>query len=262
MDGKPPAPSEIERQQSRAGHIMSDTEIAEMKDLLHRAGVNEAKTRDLDQFETLVTDIALRLINDDDEMDPATAGMDILDAVNERIMTESVRRKAGTWYDPMERVREILEELGLPEDLFADVQARMNSQADEFLRDRDGETDSEYDDEMLSFGDIAMELMSIRDGLKQGGDKRLDDLIQKLQTLDESIGDLRFRTWTGEAAELRKRAGLSEACQCQVMDDVGVPNGVLQQVIPEIRGIAINYVTDAGAKQRLQEIAEQLSTLK
>ncbi len=45
MDGRPPEPSEIEQAQARAGHVMSETDIAEMKDILHRSGI-QAESRD------------------------------------------------------------------------------------------------------------------------------------------------------------------------------------------------------------------------
>jgi len=245
-------------------------EESELRDILHRSGVQtEAKQihRSLDKFESLITDIALRLIDDEGEMDPATAGMDILDAINANLMTESIRRSAGTWYDPKKRALEILED-GLPEDMFADIASRLDG-GDEYLRDR-GECDEEDEDEgewkETSIGDIVDELAS---ALAIDGDGliRLHNVIQQLQQVEESAGhsiSFRLREWSEDEADMRKRAGLMETCACQMMDDQGSPNygGVLQQVIPELRGIAINYVTDPNAKQRLQEIAKELSSLQ
>lgn len=248
-------------------------EESELQDILHRSGVQtEAKQthRSLDKFESLITDIALRLIDDEGEMDPATAGMDILDAINANLMTESVRRSAGTWYDPMQRALDILED-ELPEDMFADIASRLSG-GDEYLRDRGDCGDEELEDEdeweETSVGDIASELGRIRDGLKLGRQEaeKFDELIQQLHSLEESSGhsiSFRLREWSEDEADMRKRAGLMETCACQMMDDQGSPNGsVLQQVIPELRGIAINYVTDPNAKQRLQEIAKELSSLQ
>lgn len=76
---------------------------------------------------------------------------------------------------------------------------------------------------------------------------------------------MRFTEWTGDEAEMRKRAGLTEQCQCELMDDHGMDSSsanTLAQVIPELRGIALHYVQDKASQQRLQEIAEQLSALK
>jgi len=97
-----------------------------------------------------------------------------------------------------------------------------------------------------------------------------------MQHMEESVGhpiELRFKTWTGEEYEIRKRAGLTEACDCEIMDDEGEESRDLQSllatqrhvlgaVIPEIRSIAIHYVQDKASKQRLREIADQLGSLQ
>jgi hypothetical protein len=248
-------------------------EESDIQDILHRSGIqSEAKknTRTLDSFENLITDIALRLIDEDGEMDAATAGMDILDAINDRVMTESVRRKAGTWYDPIARALEILED-ELPEDMFAAVKDRMQTGADEYIMDREDGMEDEYecDIEDTSIGDMATDLMSAGFALDRDGLKRLSAVVQQLQQMEESIGrpiEMRFTKWSGDELEMRNRAGLTEQCACELMDDHGANNfsmnDTLRQVIPELKGIAMHYVQDKASQQRLNEIADQLKALK
>lgn len=294
MDGKPPEPSDIERAQARAGHVMSEIDIAEMKDILHRSGI-QAESRNLDKFETLVTDIALRLVDEEDEMDPATAGMDILDAVNDRMMTESTRRAAGIWYDPMKRALEILES-NLPEDVFADMKARMASQADDYLKQRDsklqkattqrgvGDPETDEEEEVTSLGAMARELENIRQTamgnsyqLDQKSTQRLAQIINALQDMEKTAGQgigMRFKRWTGMEAEIRQRAGLTEECECQLMDAEGqeaddslytllnTQRHVLGEIIPQIRSIAAHSASDQDSKKTLIQIADQLASLQ
>lgn len=248
-------------------------EESDIQDILHRSGIqSEAKknTRTLDSFESLITDIALRLIDEDGEMDAATAGMDILDAINDRVMTESVRRKAGTWYDPIARALEILED-ELPEDMFAAVKDRMQTGADEYIMDREEGMEDEYecDTEDTSIGDMATDLMSAGFALDRDGLRRLSAVVQQLQQMEESVGrpiEMRFTKWSGAELEVRNRAGLTEQCACELMDDHGANNfsmnDTLRQVIPELKGIAMHYVQDKASQQRLNEIADQLKALK
>lgn len=245
-------------------------EESDIRDILHRSGVQEAKrdTRDLDKFENLITDIALRLIDEDDDMDPATAGMDILDAVNDRIMTESVRRKAGTWYDPMIRALEILED-ELPEDILANVRDKLDAYSNDYISGYEGEEeDCGCEAEEVSMQDMVDGLTQAGFHLDRDGLMKLDAVIQSLLQMQEAAGhsiEMRIRQYDEDELELRKRAGLTEACACELMDDTGMDSGmaeVLRQVIPEIRGIAMHYVTDKASKQRLGEIAEQLSGLQ
>lgn len=248
-------------------------EESDIQDILHRSGIqSEAKknTRTLDSFENLITDIALRLIDEDGEMDAATAGMDILDAINDRVMTESVRRKAGTWYDPIARALEILED-ELPEDMFAAVKDRMQTGADEYIMDREDGMEDEYecDIEDTSIGDMATDLMSAGFALDRDGLRRLSAVVQQLQQMEESVGrpiEMRFTKWSGAELEVRNRAGLTEQCACELMDDHGANNfsmnDTLRQVIPELKGIAMHYVQDKASQQRLNEIADQLKALK
>ena len=293
MDGRPPEPSEIERAQARAGHVMSETDIAEMKDILHRSGIR-VESRNLDKFETIVTDIALRLVDEEDEMDPATAGMDILDAVNDRLMTESTRRAAGTWYDPMKRALEILESK-LPEDVFADMKARMATQADDYLKQRDstlqtattqqgvGDPEPEEEEEVTSLGAMARELENIRQTamgnsyqLDQKSTQRLAQIINALQGMEKTAGQgigMKFKRWTGMEAEIRQRAGLTEECECELMADEGgdeqslhsllsTQSHVLGEIIPQLRGIATHSVSDQDSKKTLVRIADQLASLQ
>ena len=74
---------------------MQDTDI---RDILERSGIKadgELTVKPLDKFESTVVDIALRLIDDDDDMDPAHAGMDILDAVNAKMMNDEASPRAA-----------------------------------------------------------------------------------------------------------------------------------------------------------------------
>ena len=245
-------------------------------------------------------------------MDPATAGMDILDAVNAKMMTESWERRAGIprRYDPYTRALELLQET-LDEDAFADMQARMAAQADQYLKSRDSSLSMadtspgaaetpEEPEPTTELGKAAKALdeirrLAIRDNYTIGREAigRLGEIVQILQQADAdmqkpSMGDRvagmaqrakshftkrrepasvrkarrqaqrqarriqrrSLRSDIGEdIAEIRRRAGIMET------DDV------LRQVIPEIRGIALHYVSDANAKQRMTEIADQLASL-
>jgi len=262
-------------------------EESDIQDILHRSGIQveaDESRRKLDKFENLITDIALRLIDEDDDMDAASAGMDILDAINANIMTESLRRNAGMWYDPLKRALEILED-ELPEDAFSDMKAQMAAQADEYLKKRDssmsmadtqpGASDPGPEEEKTSLGAIAAELdnirrTAVRDEYHVGRESllKLSQIIQTLNGMETTAGQgigMRFKKWFGEEAELRKRAGLETECQCELMEDYGMNSSsgdTLAQVIPELRGIAMHYVEDKASKQRLQEIAKQLSALK
>ena len=74
-------------------------------------------------------------------------------------------------------------------------------------------------------------------------------------------------------AEIRQRAGITEECECELMDDEG-DNGqslrtllstqshVLGEIIPQLRGIASYSVSDRDAKKTLVRIADQLASLQ
>ena len=242
-------------------------EESDIQDILKRSGIrNEAEEsrRKLDKFENLITDIALRLIDEEDDMDAASAGMDILDAINANIMTESLRRNAGTWYDPLKRALDILED-ELPEDILGKVRDKLDAYSKDHLRDK-SEDDEEDEDECDSKDttiDEMVEALLFTD-LDRVGRKSMNNVIDLLQMLDGTAG-MRFTEWSDDEAEMRKRAGLTEECQCQMMDDHGMDSSsadTLAQVIPELRGIALHYVQDKASQQRLQEIAKQLTALK
>lgn len=276
---------------------MSEIDIAEIKDILHRSGI-QAESRNLDKFETLVTDIALRLVDEEDEMDPATAGMDILDAVNDRMMTESTRRAAGIWYDPMKRALEILES-NLPEDVFADMKARMASQADDYLKQRDsklqkattqrgvGDPETDEEEEVTSLGAMARELENIRQTamgnsyqLDQKSTQRLAQIINALQDMEKTAGQgigMRFKRWTGMEAEIRQRAGLTEECDCEIMDDEGDSRNlqeilrthklIMGPIIHDLREIAQWAFRGQGDEQKkyrakLHNMADQLASFQ
>lgn len=129
--------------------------------------------------------------------------MDILDAVNAKIMTESWERRAGIWYDPYKRALEILREY-MDEDAFQDMQARMAAQADEYLKNRDsslrmathqpGVADPEPEQEDLApLAQAAKDLdeirrLAIRDNYTIGHEAidKLAEIISVLQQADQS----------------------------------------------------------------------------
>lgn len=263
-------------------------EESDIQDILHRSGIQveaDESRRKLDKFENMIVDIALRLIDEKDEMDPATAGMDILDAINANIMTESIRRNAGTWYDPMKRALDILEN-ELPEDILASVRDRLEKYSDDYIRsksDEDEEDEEECDAEETSISEMAEELAYTDFHLDRVGRKSMNNVVDMLQMMEESAGrpiEMRFKTWTGDEFDIRKRAGLTEACDCELMDSYGdslrghgmdmstfpaaeIPMGdTLSQIIPELNAIAMHYVEDRASKQRLREIANQLKAMK
>lgn len=185
-------------------------EESDIQEILHRSGIKaEGKmtVKPLDKFESKITDIALRLVKDE-EYDPQSAGMDILDAVNDKMMTESWSRRAGnpTLYDPMARALEILQET-LDEDAFQDMQARMAAQADAYLKGRDsslaGATTSagaseqpEPKERVSLFGTVADQLeeirrLAIRDNYQLGreGISKLGDIIKTLQDQEQKVID-------------------------------------------------------------------------
>jgi len=251
-------------------------EESDIQELLHRSGIQveaDESRRKLDKFENLITDIALRLIDEDDEMDAASAGMDILDAINANIMTESLRRNAGTWYDPMKRALEILEG-ELPEDILGKVRDKLDAYTNEYIRNKsedDEEDEDECDSEETSVTEMAEELTELILRVDEQGLKRYGAVLELMEQIKPIR--MRFTQWSDEEAEMRKRAGLTEGCQCELMDDEGGGSGNLQSllatqrhvlgaVIPEIRGIAVHYVQDKASKQRLGEIADQLGSLQ
>lgn len=243
-------------------------EESDIRDILHRSGIQveaEASRRKLDKFENLITDIALRLIDEDDDMDAASAGMDILDAINANIMTESVRRKAGTWYDPLQRALDILED-ELPEDILASVRDKLDAYSKDYIRNKseEDEDDEEEDEcEETSISEMADELTELIKRVDEQALVRYGIMLELMEHIQPMR--MRFTKWSGDEAEVRKRAGLTEACACELMDDHGMDvstNDVLSQVIPELRGIAMHYVQDKASQQRLTEIANQLKALK
>ena len=179
---------------------------AEIREILQRSGiepVGEMTVKPLDKFESKVVDIALRLVKDE-EYDPPTAGMDILDAINDKMMTESWERRAGTWYDPYQRALELLQET-LDEDAFQDMRDRMAAQADAYLKQRDsslagattsaGASEQPVPKERASlFGTVADQLeelarLAIRDNYQIGreGIAKLREIIQSLQAQEEKV---------------------------------------------------------------------------
>ena len=154
--------------------------------------------------------------------------------------------------------------------MFAAMKDRMNMQTDDFIRvDVDDEEECGCDSEETSVGDMADELMSAGFMLDKEGLMKLQAVIQQMQQMEESIGrpiNVRFTKWTGDELEIRQRSGLTESCACELMDDhggnSGAMNEVLSQVIPELKGIALHYVQDKASQQRLNEIADQLKSLK
>jgi hypothetical protein len=243
-------------------------EESDIQDILKRSGIrNEAEEsrRKLDKFENLITDIALRLIDEEDDMDAASAGMDILDAINANIMTESLRRNAGTWYDPLKRALDILED-ELPEDILGAVRDKLDAYSKDHLRNKsedDEEDTEECDSEETSISEMADEMAELTLRVDGQGLKQYSAILELMKQIKPM--SMRFIEWGEDEAELRKRAGLSEDCQCQMMDDHGMDSSsrdTLAQVIPELRGIALHYVQDKASQQRLQEIAQQLSALK
>ena len=147
---------------------MNDSEVREILDRAGIAAEGALKVRQLDKFENTVVDIALRLVDEDDDLDPAMAGMDILDAVNDKMMTESWSRRAGTWYDPYQRALELLQE-NMDEDAFQDMRARMAAQADQYLKGRDSsmqhaelEPEEEPPQAATALGQAAQQLDQIR----------------------------------------------------------------------------------------------------
>jgi hypothetical protein len=109
--------------------------------------------------------------------------------------------------------------------------------------------------------------------------QKLAQIIQALQKLETTAGQgikMRFKKWAGMEAEIRARAGLTEECECQLMDAEGeeadaehdlytmlnTQRHILGAIIPELRAIGMHYVQDANSKQRLGEIADQLASLQ
>ncbi|MHA1806712.1 MAG: DUF5661 family protein [Candidatus Thorarchaeota archaeon] len=243
-------------------------EESDIQDILHRSGIQveaDESRRKLDKFENLITDIALRLIDEDDDMDAASAGMDILDAINANIMTESLRRNAGTWYDPLKRALDILED-ELPEDILAKVRDKLDAYANDYIRNKsedDEEDEEDCDCEETSVTEMAEEMTELILRVDEQGLKQYGAILELMEQITPMR--MRFTEWSDDEAEMRKRAGLNEQCQCELMDDHGMDslsNDTLAQVIPELRGIALHYVQDKASQQRLQEIAEQLTALK
>jgi hypothetical protein len=116
---------------------------------------------------------------------------------------------------------------------------------------------------------MATDLMSAGFALDRDGLRRLSAVVQQLQQMEESVGrpiEMRFTKWSDAELEVRNRAGLTEQCACELMDDHGANNfsmnDTLRQVIPELKGIAMHYVQDKASQQRLNEIADQLKALK
>jgi len=142
------------------------------------------------------------------------------------------------------------------------------------------------------FGTVADQLeelarLAIRDNYQIGreGIAKLREIIATLQAQDEKVvqqqqGMFRRkgkgrnkgnrRKWgifssVGEADEvddIRRLAGITEEEELDFTTMMNTQRHILGSVIPEIRGIAMHYVTDANSKQRLKEIADQLASLQ
>jgi hypothetical protein len=304
-------------------------------DIIRRSGIVEGKPeRALDKFEHRIVNIALRLVDENDDMDQPTASMYILDAVNDKMMTESWERRSGIWYDPYKRALAILRE-HMDEDAFQDMQARMATQADEYLKSRDsslsmathepGVTSKPEQSKNQSYlgkavGELeAIRQLAIRDNytIDRDGINKLGEIIAVLKQADtagmgnsmrgrerdlpavsepDPLYSRASQAWHDRRAERkalragnksqdvgkssrvgkpkrggkRKRVGYARSIESideeieEIRRRSGITeseNNILATVIPEIRGIAINFVNDLNAKQRMMEIAKELGTL-
>ena len=273
---------------------MQDTDI---RDILERSGIKadgELTVKPLDKFESTVVDIALRLIDDDDDMDPAHAGMDILDAVNAKMMNESWERRAGTYYDPMKRALALLDER-LEDDVceavkgelakviersYARIQGRSTGTSN-LVKTMEPDTDSLHrvttavppEDPTADYERIADELEAA--ARSAGQSHAMAPVIHKLR----SMAGTKPKMFSGESLEedeleIMRLAGMNEMCDACANENEGAPERedlammlhtqrhVLGSIIPEIRGIAKHFVTDPNAKQRMLEIADQLGDLQ
>jgi hypothetical protein len=240
----------------------------------------------LDKFENNITGIALKLL--DEKIDPQDAAMDILDAVNERSVNESLLHRAGMWdYDPYIRALEILES-ELPEDAFSDMRDKMSAKADEYLKGRDsslsmadheqGAAPIEEPEANTMLGKLANQLdtirkSAIRDNYQisreslQALGKIVVDLKQhdKMASKQSGIG-MRLKNLfsgkhsedIGEEIEIMYRSALITESEATF---ILTENDIVRRVVPELRGIANNFVDDVNAQQRLHEIAKELSSL-
>ena len=244
----------------------------------------ELKVRQLDKFESTIADIGIRLVKDED-YDPQTAGMDVLDAINDKMMTESWERRAGMdTYDAYTRALEILEN-DLPEDVFADMKARMASQADEYLKSRDsslsmadtekGAAPQEQPQANTMLGQVAQELdqirrKAIRDNYTLGREDlaRLAEIIKSLSQQDaQAKGGVGMRLRNllsrrrNESIQRGRQRAIVEMCT-EYMDDTdrnGLPDDV-DAGMQEFRSIMSDFheLEDALRDRGDSGIAEQI----